>query len=172
MPVYVFGDVHAVHSAASSLHSKVAPVSVAVNENVALLEYMFPLGPLVIDVFGATVSTVHVRVAGDASTLPTPSFARTEKVCEPFAKPEYDFGEVHTPHAPASSLHSNDPASDAANANDAEVVLTRPLGPAVTEVSGAVRSTVHARSAGEASTFPLRSTARTANVCTPSARPE
>ena len=47
-----------------------------------------PLGPLVIEVSGALVSTVHVRVAGVASMLPAASFARTENVCEPFASPE------------------------------------------------------------------------------------
>jgi hypothetical protein len=38
-------------------------------------------------------------------------------------------------------------------------------------VSGAVTSTVHARIAGVASTFPAASVARTSKVCVPSARP-
>jgi hypothetical protein len=61
------------------LHSN-EPASVAENPNEAAAEETAPLGPVAIDVFGATVSTVHVRVAGDASTFPTASIARTEKV--------------------------------------------------------------------------------------------
>ena len=72
----------------SSLHSNVEPDSVEVNANVAVVAVTVPLGPLVIEVFGAVRSIVHVRVAGVASTLPVESFARTENVCEPFARPE------------------------------------------------------------------------------------
>ena len=46
-----------------------------------------PLGPAVIEVSGAVVSTVHVRVAGVASTSVAPSLARTENVCDPSARP-------------------------------------------------------------------------------------
>ena len=79
-PVYVFGDAHAVQTPPSSLHSKPEPPSVELKVNVALVELMLPLGPLVIEVFGATVSTVHVRVAGVWSTFPAESFARSENV--------------------------------------------------------------------------------------------
>ena len=78
----------AAHEPPSSLHSKVEPDSVEVKANVAVLDETVPVGPLVIEVFGATLSTVHVRVAGVASTLPAASLARTENVCEPFARPE------------------------------------------------------------------------------------
>jgi hypothetical protein len=44
-------------------------------------------GPAVIEVVGATASTVHVTAAGSGSTLPALSRARTEKVCEPSASP-------------------------------------------------------------------------------------
>jgi hypothetical protein len=88
MPEYAFGEVHAAHAPLSSLHSKVEPVSVEVNANVAVVALTLPLGPLVIDVFGAVRSIVHVRVAGVALTLPVESFARTENVCEPLARPE------------------------------------------------------------------------------------
>ena len=80
MPVYDLGELHAVHALPSSLHSNVAPASVEVKANMAVVTETVPLGPLVIDVFGATVSTVHVWVAGVASTLPRPFFARTENV--------------------------------------------------------------------------------------------
>ena len=46
-----------------------------------------PVGPDVIVVSGATVSTVNVRVAGVASAFPTRSTARTLKVWLPWARP-------------------------------------------------------------------------------------
>ena len=88
LALYDFGDMHAVHDPPSSLHSKVAPDSEAVNLKVAVLDQVELPGPLVIQVFGATVSTLHVRVAGVASTFPEASFARTENVCDPFASAE------------------------------------------------------------------------------------
>ena len=45
-----------------------------------------PVGPESIVVSGATVSTVKVRVAGVASTLPAASLARTSNVCAPCAR--------------------------------------------------------------------------------------
>ena len=63
-----------------------APESV-VNANVADVLFVGFDGALVIVVLGAVVSTVHVEVAGVASTLPAASEARTEKVCEPSARP-------------------------------------------------------------------------------------
>ena len=86
--VYVLGLVHAAKAAVSSLHSKVEPASVAVNVNVAVFGLLLPLGPPVIVVSGAVVSMVHVALAGNASVLPTASFARTENVCDPVASPE------------------------------------------------------------------------------------
>jgi hypothetical protein len=89
-------------------------------------------------VSGAVVSTVHVCVAGVASTLPASPLARTEKVCDPSARPEYDLGAVHASYAPPSSLHSNDaPAGVEEKSNDAVLEATVPLGPLVIEVSGA-----------------------------------
>jgi hypothetical protein len=84
MFVYDFGEVQAVHALLSSLHSNVESTSVAAKENVAVVTETVPLGPLVIEVFGATVSTVHVRVAGVGSTIPAAFLALTENVCEPF----------------------------------------------------------------------------------------
>src|SRR5215217_5857526 len=61
---------------------------------------------------GAVASIVHVNDAGVASVLPAASVARASKVCEPSARPVYDFGEVHEAKEAPSSLHSNvDPAS-------------------------------------------------------------
>jgi hypothetical protein len=63
----------------SSLHSNVAPVSLE-NPKLALSTVMVPLGPDVIVVSGAVVSTVNERVAGVPSWLPAGSVARTLNV--------------------------------------------------------------------------------------------
>ena len=82
--MYACGDVHAanvpVPAGVSSLHSNVEPASVAVNVNDGDVAVVVPVGPPVIVVSGAVVSTVKVRVAGVASGLPAPSVARTENV--------------------------------------------------------------------------------------------
>ena len=65
------------HAPASSLHSKVAPVSLAENWKAAVVEVVSPVGPSVIDVSGLTVSIVHVRAASVPSVSPTASVART-----------------------------------------------------------------------------------------------
>src|SRR5688572_17720734 len=49
-------------------------------------------------VSGGVWSIVHVWTAGDGSTLPAPSFARTRKVCEVAARPERFRGLVHAVH--------------------------------------------------------------------------
>jgi hypothetical protein len=59
----------------------------AVNVNAAVVAFSGPVGPLVIVVFGATVSTVQLRVAGEPSGVPAASVARTAKVCAPCARP-------------------------------------------------------------------------------------
>ena len=64
----------------SSLHSKVLPPSVAVNEKLALALLLGLAGELVRVVSGAVRSMVHVKLAGEGSTLPAPSVARTWKV--------------------------------------------------------------------------------------------
>ena len=69
---------HAVKSAASSLHSKVAVLSGELNAKVALAPVVAPsAGPAVIIVSGAVESTVQLAVAGVGSTLPAASTART-----------------------------------------------------------------------------------------------
>ncbi len=75
------------NAAVSRRHSNVAPGSVLVNAKDADVELVGPVGPLVIVVSGAAVSTVNVRVAGDGSTLPAVSIARTANVCSPWARP-------------------------------------------------------------------------------------
>ena len=78
---------HAAQFPPSSLHSNEEPTSDE-NWNDAEPEATVPDGPVAAsDVSGAVVSTVHVRVGGDASVLPRPSLARTEKVCGPSESP-------------------------------------------------------------------------------------
>jgi hypothetical protein len=94
-------------------------------------------------------------------------------VCDPFARLEYAFGEPHAAQASASSLHSNvASASVAENSNDAALDVVLPIGPLTIEVSGGAVLTVQVLVAGDPSTFPSESLARTANVCVPSPRPE
>ncbi len=64
----------------SSLHSKVELASVLVKPNDGEVWLVVPVGPELIVVSGAAVSTVNARVAGVASTLPAASVARTENV--------------------------------------------------------------------------------------------
>jgi hypothetical protein len=73
----------------SSLHSKLEPDSVDVNEKLAEVEVVVPEGPELIEVSGGVVSggadasTVQLLVAGLGSTLPAASLARTEKLWAP-----------------------------------------------------------------------------------------
>src|SRR5258706_3247394 len=120
--LYVVGLAQAVNAPVSSLHSKATPVSLDVNVKVAVFGLLLPDGPPVIEVFGATVSTVHVLDAGDASVLPVASFARTRNVCEPLARPEYAFGLVQAAEAPPSMRHSKvEPPSSSEHVNVAAV---------------------------------------------------
>ena len=120
------------------------------------------------DTLGARVSTVIERLAGVASALPATSVARASKLCAPSASAAVVCGEVQAAKAAASTRHSNDDPASEANENVGVLSLVVPLGPAVIVVSGGVVSTVNERVAGEASTLPEASFARTANVCAPS----
>jgi hypothetical protein len=51
-----------------------------VNAKLAEVAVTEPVGPEVIVVFGLVASTVHMREAGEASVLPSPSVARTSNV--------------------------------------------------------------------------------------------
>ena len=74
------------------------------------------------------------------------------------------------PHAPPSTRHSNvEPAWLDESANVGVASFVGPDGPLSIVVCGAAVSTVKAREAGVASTFPARSVARTSNVWAPSA---
>src|SRR5438128_10472786 len=71
------GLVQAAKAAPSSLHSKVLPALVAVKLKLALVLFVTRRSSDLIVVSGAVVSMVQVKLAGDASTLPAVSIART-----------------------------------------------------------------------------------------------
>ncbi len=131
--------------------------------------FVGPEGPVLIVVSGATVSTVNVRVAGVASTLPAVSVARTENVYEPFGRRRVRLRRRargvrarRRPACPACTRTS--PASVDVNVNDGAVAFVVPVGPPVIVVSGATVSTVNVRVAGDGSTLRAASVARTENV--------
>src|SRR5262245_40351367 len=123
MPVQVWGAVHAVNAALSRLHSKV-PASVDEKSKVALFWFTVPVRPPVRAVFGAAVSTVHRRSAGERSLLPAPSTARTWNRCAPCARPGYDTPDVHTVKIALSSEHAKPAPASLENANVAVVWTT------------------------------------------------
>src|SRR5947209_13179184 len=63
----MYGDEQLDHEPPSSLHSSVAPLSVAENPSVAMVALTVPDGAVSNAVFGATVSTVKPREAGEGS---------------------------------------------------------------------------------------------------------
>ncbi len=124
------------------------------------------------NVSGTAVSISQAVSAGVASTFPAASIARTRNVCAPSESPANVAGEVHGAKAPVSTEHSNVAvASFEENVKTAFASLETASGSVTIVVSGAAVSTVHANVAGVGSAFPAASTARTANVCGPSARP-
>src|SRR5207244_3451091 len=104
-PLSAVGLVQAAKAAASSLHSKLAPLSGELK--LMLGAAVLSAGPLLMIVSGAVRSTVQVTVAGLASMLPAASLARTWKVCEePSTRPLSAVGLVQAAKAAASSLLS------------------------------------------------------------------
>ena len=78
---------HEPHEPPSRRHSNVEEPSLEVKEKVAPAAFVGFAGLPVIVVFGAAVSTVHAKVAGERSTLPAASVARTSKVWGPSPRP-------------------------------------------------------------------------------------
>ena len=153
-----------------------APDSLALKDTVALEPGDWAGGAEVIVVFGADVSTVNERVAGEASVFPAASVARTETLWAPLPSAVVVHGLVQVAHAPVSTWHSNvEPLSLAVKANVGVVSLVGPVGPEPIVVLGAVASdagvvsTVNARVAGVASTLAAASVARMETLCWPSA---
>src|ERR687895_48747 len=89
----------------------------------------------------ATPSIVQVRLAGESSTLPAMSVARTSRRCSPPARPNWWWGDAQAANGAPSSEHSKvDPGSLAENSNVADPSLVVPVGPPSMDVSGRVRS--------------------------------
>ena len=154
----------------SSEHSKLEPVSLEAKAKLAEFDWLAAPGCVVIEVSGAVMSYVHVRVAGVASTLPVPSVARTASVWTPLLRPAGRCGDSQSAQAPPSSAHSKlTSASSAENVKVASWVGPEVGGPEAIVVCGAVASTVQVCSAGVASSTPSARRARTARVCSPSA---
>jgi hypothetical protein len=82
------GLVQAANPAPSSWHSNVLPASVEVKLKLAEVAFVGLAGVAVMDVSGAAVSIVQVKLAGVASVLPAGSVARTWKVWLPAASAE------------------------------------------------------------------------------------
>jgi hypothetical protein len=115
-------------------------VNVAVTD-VAALTPVAPASGCVAFTAGAVVSTVQVRCAGVASTLPAASVARTANAWEPSLRPAYCCPETQAAKGAASRLHWNVAvASSEENLNTADADVTVPDGPASMVVSGAVVS--------------------------------
>jgi hypothetical protein len=147
------GDVQAAKAPASSRHSKLAAPSGDEKLNVAEFTVIVepPAGPESIEVSGATVSTVKLRLAGVASGLPAGSIARTWNVWEPSPRALRLRGDVQTANEPESSLHSKvAPASFDEKVNDGEalVIVELSAGPESMVVFGTIVSTVKVREAG------------------------
>jgi hypothetical protein len=79
-PLYVFGLVQLAAAPPSIVQLNVLGDSLDVNEKLAFVWLVGLAGCAVIVVFGAAVSTVQVKLAGDASVLPAVSVARTWNV--------------------------------------------------------------------------------------------
>jgi hypothetical protein len=75
-------------------------------------------------------------------TLPTASVGRTESVWAPSTRPRYDAGELQGSKPPVSSRHSTAEASSVENANVADLLLLRALGPAANAAVGGRESMV------------------------------
>src|SRR5204863_8678563 len=92
-------------------------------------------------VFGADVSTVNERVAGEASVLPATSVARTATLWAPLPSAVVVHGLVQLAHEPVSTRHWKvDPLSLEVKANVGVVSLVGPVGPEPMVVLGAVVS--------------------------------
>ena len=98
----MFGELQLEKLPESTRHWKLEPASELEKPKVGVESLVAPLGPESIVVFGGVVSpppplTVNVRLAGLGSTLPAASLARTENVCEPFARVPSVYGDVQEP---------------------------------------------------------------------------
>src|SRR5882672_641431 len=150
-------------------HSNVAPASPEANANDAERDATSACGP-VIDVSGASVSTVNVAAAG-APVLPAASVASATAVCGPSPSAAADTAQrpcasaVAAPSAvPSMATETRAPGSAVPESCGALDPTNEPgAGDVNTGDAGAVRSTTQVAEAGVASALPARSRARTAS---------
>src|SRR5918992_1266514 len=154
-------------------HMKVRFSPSAEKMNRALRSSVVRSGPDSIITCGGMPPISQLHSAGTGSTLPAGSTARTSSSCSPKRRSLY---VVVCPHGRkkrfsviSSSEHSNlTSGMFAPKTNVAVVSSVTSCGPESMNVSGS-RSTVHPWTAGDWSGMPTGWTARTANVCSPSA---
>src|SRR5918999_5052060 len=132
---------HGAYAAPSSEHSKVVPSSLAEKRKVAVVVVVVAGGAIVMVVSGGSVSpgpcTVQLWSAGDWSTCPAESTARTARLCQPIASSLYSTGEVQVSYAAPSSAHSKRTARSPEKLIDADVSVVLSAGPESILVSGA-----------------------------------
>src|SRR4051794_27776648 len=157
-------------SAFVSIRQEYVAGSSVVHVNVAVGEVEIDGGAPVRVIVGGVLSSVHVKLPGDASTFPAASIARAWNVCEPSGGVPSDFGAVHTVKAAPSRLHWNVALGSLVNENEAGPPFGFVTADASRVVSGATVSTVHVNVGGVVSVLPAPSLAATLKVCWPSAR--
>ena len=128
----------------SRRHWKLEPASFAENSKVGVVSFDGSAGTTEKDESGATVSTVHVCEAGEASTLPAASMARTSNVWLPSGRSPIVSGLEQAPQAPPSSRHSKvEPGSSAENSKYGASSFDGSGGTSSNDVFGAAVSIVH-----------------------------
>jgi hypothetical protein len=167
-PVYAFGLEQLANAPPSIAHWKVAPAS-ELKLKVALALLLGFVGAAEIVVVGATVSIVHVKLAG-ALALPAASVALTWKVWLPSASAEYAFGLEQLVNVPVSSAQVKVAPASEVKLKLAFALLLGFVGEALIVAAGAAVSTVHVLVASGPA-LPAASTALTWKVCVPSATP-
>src|SRR4051794_33581501 len=131
------GDKQAVKAAASTRHSNRDPPSVAAKANGGVASVVFPAGPEMIVVSGATLSTVTLRVAGDWSVA-VALLARTSNVRAPFPSAAVVCGRRHVAKGDVSTRHSKvAPVTFDEKSKVGVASAVGPAGPDVIAVSGA-----------------------------------
>ena len=164
---YVFGALQEAGAAVSSLHVKLLPLSVAVNEKLGELSLLGSPGFWLTVSAGSVASIVHVWEL-ETPAFPAWSVARTVNVWEPSPSAEYVFGDEQAANCSLSKRQRKELVSLAENTKLGALLLLRSAGFCVIVVVGAVVSIVHVWLAG-GPVLPAGSVALTLNVCWPCA---
>ena len=145
-------------------------VSVAAKANAGAGSVVGPPGPETTSgAAGGVTSTVNARVAGDASTLPDASRARTANVCAPSASAAGVNGDAHGAGSAPSSEHENSrPGLVGAEREGRRGVVDRALRAGLDRRVGHARVDHEGLRRRRAVDVAAASTARTSKVCGPS----